>query len=83
MLPQHASDFSMLACVTLHHSVCMLLFSPSTDGDSGVEALEGQLEELGAGSKGTQEVVAEGGAMLQKGESVEEGNEEEEPEPSK
>lgn len=44
-----------------------------------MEAVQGQ-----SGSEGTQEVVgaAEGGAMLQKSESVEEG-EEEEPEPSK
>ena len=39
--------------------------------------------ELGAGSEGTQEVAAEGGASLQKSESVEQGEEEEEPEPSK
>ncbi|KAM7373761.1 hypothetical protein PAMP_008589 [Pampus punctatissimus] len=46
------------------------------------EALELQTVELGAGSEGTQEVaMAEGGATLQDGESVEEG--EEEPEPSK
>ncbi|XP_070777584.1 regulating synaptic membrane exocytosis protein 2-like [Enoplosus armatus] len=51
---------------------------------SRAEALQGQSVELGAGSEGTQEVAGEakGGAMLQKSESVEEG-EEEEPEPSK
>ncbi|XP_042290738.1 regulating synaptic membrane exocytosis protein 2-like isoform X4 [Thunnus maccoyii] len=51
---------------------------------SRAEALEGQSVELGAGSEGTQEVAlaVEGGAMLQKSESVEEG-EEEEPEPAK
>ncbi|XP_039977905.1 regulating synaptic membrane exocytosis protein 2-like [Xiphias gladius] len=50
---------------------------------SRAEALEGQSVELGAGSEGTQEVVAEGGASLQKSDSVEQGEEEEEPEPSK
>ncbi|XP_067467895.1 regulating synaptic membrane exocytosis protein 2 isoform X2 [Thunnus thynnus] len=51
---------------------------------SRAEALEGQSVELGAGSEGTQEVAlaVEGGAMLQKSESVEEG-EEEESEPAK
>ncbi|XP_068603610.1 regulating synaptic membrane exocytosis protein 2 [Brachionichthys hirsutus] len=52
---------------------------------SQVETL-GQSVALGSGSGGTQEVVgtAEGGAMLKKNESVEEGEEEEEePEPSK
>ncbi|KAM8766400.1 regulating synaptic membrane exocytosis protein 2 isoform 3-T3 [Acanthopagrus schlegelii] len=51
---------------------------------SQVEALQGQSVEVGSGSEGTQEVVgaAEGGAVLQKSESVEEG-EESEPEPAK
>lgn len=41
--------------------------------------------ELGVGSEGTQETVgsAEGEAVLRKSESVEEGEEEEEPGPSK
>ncbi|XP_026205486.1 regulating synaptic membrane exocytosis protein 2 isoform X18 [Anabas testudineus] len=50
---------------------------------SRAEALEGQSEELGAGSEVTREVAAEGGAMSQRGDSVEEGMEEEEPEPPK
>ncbi|XP_051246549.1 regulating synaptic membrane exocytosis protein 2 isoform X3 [Dicentrarchus labrax] len=45
------------------------------------EAVQGQSMELGSGSEGTQEVVAQGGASLHKSESVEEA--EEEPEPSK
>uniref|UniRef100_UPI0037E7E864 regulating synaptic membrane exocytosis protein 2-like isoform X3 n=1 Tax=Semicossyphus pulcher TaxID=241346 RepID=UPI0037E7E864 len=51
---------------------------------SRTEVLERQSVELGVGSEGTQEVAgeAEGGATLQKSESVEEG-EEAEPEPSK
>ncbi|XP_030266363.1 regulating synaptic membrane exocytosis protein 2-like isoform X3 [Sparus aurata] len=51
---------------------------------SQVEALQGQSLEVGSGSEGTQEVVgaAESGAVLQKSESVEEG-EESEPEPAK
>ncbi|KAM6975088.1 regulating synaptic membrane exocytosis protein 2 isoform 13-T13 [Tautogolabrus adspersus] len=48
------------------------------------EAVEGQLGELGVGSEGTKEVAgeAEGGATLQKSESVDEG-EEAAPEPAK
>ncbi|KAK2830982.1 hypothetical protein Q5P01_018913 [Channa striata] len=46
-------------------------------------ALEGQSEEMRAGSEVTQEIVAEGGTTLQKSKSLEEGGEEEEPEPSK
>lgn len=62
----------------------MLLFSPLIGSHSQVEALQGQSVEVGSGSEGTQEVVgaAEGGAVLQKSESVEEG-EESEPEPAK
>lgn len=57
----------------------MLLFSPLIGWDSRAEALDGQSVELGVGSEGA---VAEGGASLQKSESVEEG-EEEQPEPPK
>lgn len=57
--------------------------------DSKVEPVEVRSVDLGAGSEGTQEVVgaaaaaAAGEATLQKSESVEEGQEEEEPETSK
>ncbi|XP_047200130.1 regulating synaptic membrane exocytosis protein 2 isoform X16 [Hippoglossus stenolepis] len=47
------------------------------------EALEGQSVELGAGTEGKQEVAAEGGALLQKSESMEEAEEEEEEEEAK
>lgn len=75
--------YSSSFCLFLHVSVRVLLFSPLIGWDSRAEALEGQSVELGAGSEGTQEVVAEGGASLQKSDSVEQGEEEEEPEPSK
>lgn len=52
-----------------------------------MEPVEVQSVDLGAGSEGTQEVVgaaaAAGEATLQKSESVEEGQEEEDPEASK
>ena len=44
-----------------------------------MESVEGQSVDLGAGTEGTQQIVgaAEGEAMLQKSESVDEGQEEE------
>ncbi|KAF3706913.1 Regulating synaptic membrane exocytosis protein 2 Rab-3-interacting molecule 2 [Channa argus] len=68
------SDLSAMSNASESQSVCRT---------SRAEALEGQSEELGVGSEGTPEVVAVGGATLQKSESVEEGEEEDEPEPSK
>lgn len=46
-----------------------------------MESVEGRSVDLGAGTEGTQEIAgaAEGQATLQKSESVEEGQEEEEP----
>lgn len=62
----------MLCCLHATH----LSF---THWHSQTETLEGQSQQLGADTERTQEVVSEGGAMLQKGESVEDGEEEEEP----
>lgn len=63
----------------------MSLLSPLIGWGSRAEALQSQSEEVGVGSEGTQEVAGatEGGAMLQKSESVEEGEEVEESKPSK
>ncbi|XP_069372664.1 regulating synaptic membrane exocytosis protein 2-like isoform X15 [Paralichthys olivaceus] len=68
------SDVSAMSNASDTRSVCRI---------SQSEALEGQSVELGAGTEGTQEVAAAGGASLQKSESVEEGEEEEVAVPSK
>ncbi|XP_026155234.1 regulating synaptic membrane exocytosis protein 2-like isoform X3 [Mastacembelus armatus] len=63
------SDMSAMSNASDTRSVCR---------NSRTEALEGQSVDLGAGTEGTQGVQAEDGAMLQKSESVEEGEEESE-----
>lgn len=64
----------MLANVPLH-SVCMISCPPFIGWHSLADALEDQSVELGAGSEETKEVAGatEGEAMLQKNESVDEG----------
>lgn len=67
----------MLACCFLHVPVGMLLFSPFIGQFSRGEALQGQ--SLGEESEESAGVAPEGAALMQKSESVEEVEEEEEP----